>query len=79
MEVYGFETNVKALNLATTRFKQLFSEASIHLELGNFLEFVLEHSGERGVGSLFRSKIPVVCDFIRSLGGSMTCFKRQFI
>ena len=64
MEVYGFETNSKAINLATARLKQRFPEASIHLERGNFLEFVLEHCGEGGVGNLFRSKIPVAYDLI---------------
>src|SRR5215469_14702473 len=64
MEVYGFETNIKAMNLATAHLKQRFPEALIHLELGNFLEFVLEHCGEGGIGNLFRSKIPVAYDLI---------------
>lgn len=64
MEVYGFETNVKALNLATARLKQRFPEVSIHLELGNFLAFVLEYCGEGGIGNLFHSEMPVAYDFI---------------
>jgi len=64
IQVYGFETDPKALNLATVRIKQQFPDASVHFELENFLEFVLNHFGEGDTGSLFRSSLPEAYDLI---------------
>ena len=53
IEVCGFETDSKALDIATERLKREFPGVPRHFESINFLEFVLEHFGTRGNGSLF--------------------------
>ena len=58
IRVYGFETSLKALNLARVRLKQQFRNVTLHLELGNFLEFVLERFGEGGSRSSFHARNP---------------------
>ncbi len=63
-EVYGFETDPKALEVAVARVKQHFPDAEIHFELGNFLEFVLERFGADGHGSLFGPAVPEAFDLI---------------
>lgn len=64
IEVYGFETNTDALDIATARISQQFPAVSLHFESGNFLEFVLEPFGACGHGSLFRSAVPEAYDLI---------------
>ena len=64
IEVYGFETDKKALNIATGRINQQFSTVAVHFELDNFLGFVLEHFGDSGNGSLFRPSVPKAYDLI---------------
>jgi len=64
IEVYGFETNVKALNLAKSRLKQLLPGVSVNLEEGNFLEFVLEHFGAEGNANLFSPHVSEAYDLI---------------
>ena len=64
IEVYGFETDQKALNIATARIKQEFPAVAVHFEPDNFLEFVLEHFGNGGNGSLFHSTVPEAYDLI---------------
>jgi methylase of polypeptide subunit release factors len=43
-EVYGFETNIQALNIATARIRQRFPKVSLYLTHGNFLESVLDQA-----------------------------------
>ncbi|NBB81093.1 MAG: N-6 DNA methylase [Verrucomicrobia bacterium] len=64
IEVYGFETDPKALDAATERLQQNFPDVSLHFEQDNFLKFVLEHFGAGGHGSLFRSAVPEAYDLI---------------
>lgn len=64
IEVYGFETNPHALNAATERLRQEFPRVSLHFELDNFLEFVVEHFGYGGYGSLIRQDTPTAYDLI---------------
>ena len=64
IEVYGFETDPKALDTARERLEQQFPGISVHFELENFLDFVLENFGPNGHGNLFRSAIPEGYDFI---------------
>lgn len=64
LEVFGFETDAKALNLARERLCQRFPRVPMQLAHGNFLEFVLEHFGEGGNGSLFRTAQPITYDVI---------------
>lgn len=62
IEVYGFETDPEALEIATKRLQREFPCASIHFKLENFLEFVLEDFGVQG--GLFCSTIPETYDLI---------------
>jgi hypothetical protein len=64
IEVYGFETDRQALGTATERLNQGFPGVSLHFEPDNFLEFVLEHFGAGGHGSLFRRAVPEAYDLI---------------
>jgi tRNA1(Val) A37 N6-methylase TrmN6 len=48
VEVHGFETDERALKAATSRLKKLFPKVTVYLNLGNFLEFVLERSVPAG-------------------------------
>ena len=64
IEVHGFETDQKALNIATGRMRQRFPNVTVRFEHGNFLEFVLEHFGMDGTGSLFSSTVPELYDLI---------------
>lgn len=64
IEVYGFETDQKALSIASRRVMQQFPAAALHFEPDNFLEFVLEHFGTDGNGSLFISDVPEAYDLI---------------
>jgi len=64
IEVYGFETDPEALDTATERLKQEFPGVPLHFEPDNFLEFVLEHFGAGGHGSLFRHAVPEAYDLI---------------
>ncbi len=53
VELYGFETNSRALGIATKRLRQEFSNVPIHFEPNNFLDFVLERFADNGGGGLF--------------------------
>ena len=64
VEVYGFETDKKALEIATARIKSQFANVALHFELDNFLEFVLKHFGGSVNGNLFRSSVPAAYDLI---------------
>ena len=64
IEVYGFETDKKALAIATARIKQKFPAVAVHFEVDNFLEFVLEHFGGSRNGNLFRASVPEAYDLI---------------
>jgi len=56
IEVHGFETDVRALNIATARIKQHFPEVILHLTHSNFLDFVLDEVQPGDVGGLFESE-----------------------
>lgn len=64
IEVYGFETNVKALNRAIVRLKQKYPSTPFYFEQRDFLEFVLEKFGDRHDGRLFQSTAPNSYDLI---------------
>lgn len=42
ISVYGFDTNKEALNITRSRLQADFPQAELHLEEGNFLDFVLK-------------------------------------
>jgi adenine-specific DNA-methyltransferase len=64
IEVHGFETDEKALDIAAGRLRQSFPNVEVHLEPANFLEFVLEHFGADGNRSLFSPPLPETYDLI---------------
>ncbi len=64
IEVYGFETDPKALNIAWERLQQRFPDVSVHFELDNFLSFVLESYGDSGNANLFCPSIPGDFDLV---------------
>ena len=43
LELYGFETDIDALDVATARIKKRFPKVALHFVLGNFLDFVIKH------------------------------------
>jgi len=64
IEVCGFETDKKALSIASHRLMQRFPHATLHFEPDNFLEFVAERFGTDGNGSLFVPDVPEGYDLI---------------
>jgi adenine-specific DNA-methyltransferase len=64
IEVYGFETNQNALQIADSRIRRRFPAVVVHFELHNFLEFVLEHFGIDGTSPLFAPHVPEKYDLI---------------
>ena len=42
IEVHGFETDIRAVNIARDRIKQRFPKVALHLAYGSFLDFVLD-------------------------------------
>ncbi len=64
IEIYGFETDSKALDTATRRLKQEFPDAFVHLDSDNFLEFVVENFGVGSIGSLFSPAAPEGYDLV---------------
>jgi len=58
IKVHGFETDEKALNIASGRLRQSFPNIEVDLKPENFLEFVLEHFGADGNRSLFSPPVP---------------------
>jgi hypothetical protein len=53
VEVHGFETDSRALNIAIARIRQRFPQAQLHLTHGSFLEFVIARAHPRDNGGLF--------------------------
>jgi len=64
IEVYGFETDTKSLNIAKKRLGDMFPRVSFHFEPENFLEFVIENFGDYDNGSLFHQSVPEAYDLI---------------
>lgn len=52
VEIYGFDTEEKALQMAQERLGQRFPTLEVHFVAGSFLEFVLERFGSSGNRSL---------------------------
>ena len=53
ISVHGFDTNTRALALAKQRLASLFPKAELHLQHGDFLNFVLDLPNEERTPSLF--------------------------
>ncbi len=56
IEVHGFETDIRALTIATARIKQHFPKVTLHLVHGNFLDFVLDEVRPQDTGGLFEKE-----------------------
>ena len=64
VEVFGFDTNQSALNLAVSRLRQRFPQVAVDFSHENFLEHVLEHFKADDPASLFRIEPQTTFDFI---------------
>jgi hypothetical protein len=64
IEVHGFETDIRALNIARARIKQRFPKVALHLVHGNFLEFVLDNVRPHDNGTLFHTDTSPTYDLI---------------
>lgn len=64
IEVYGFDTDQKAINSAADRITKKFPSVNLYFELRNFLEFVADQFCEVKNGPLFRSEAPKAYDLI---------------
>lgn len=64
IEVYGFETNQKVLDIAAERLRQRFPTVEVNFESESFLEFVLRHFGTDSDRSLFDFPVPETYDLI---------------
>jgi len=64
VEVFGFDTNEKALELTTARLRSLFPSASIHLRVGDFLKFVSDMPGSGDGVGLFEASVTETFDLI---------------
>lgn len=64
VEVFGFETDAKALATVKERLGNAFPRASLQIESDNFLEFVLKNFGANDHASLFQPAIPEAYDIV---------------
>lgn len=64
VEVHGFETNLRALNLATARIKQRFPAARVEIWHRDFLDFVLDEVPQDDVRSLFKQDVAPSFDLV---------------
>ncbi len=64
VSVSGFDTNPEAVRYTQERLTASFSQASVQLEVGDFLQFVLENYGGRDAGTLFQQEEPITYDLI---------------
>jgi adenine-specific DNA-methyltransferase len=64
VQVNGFETDQKALNIAASRLKKCFPDVEVNFKSESFLEFVLQHFSIDGNLSLFGSTFPASYDLI---------------
>ena len=64
VEVFGFETNAKALATVKERLRLAFPGVSFRIEPDSFLEFVLENFGANDHASLFQHTMPEAYDLI---------------
>lgn len=64
VEVYGFETDSNAIDVARNRISDSFPGVSLIFRNENFLEFVVENFGCDSHGSLFLQSVPEAYDII---------------
>lgn len=64
IEVHGFDTNERALRHTEARLRAAFPDVTVNLQLGNFLDFVLNLYGGDLSGGLFEPQVPEKYDLI---------------
>ena len=64
IEIYGFETDQNALNIATSRLRKCFPTVEVNFKSESFLEFVLKYFSMDGNLSLFGPPVPATYDLI---------------
>lgn len=64
IEVFGFDTNEKAVNLTSARLRQLFAGITVQIRLGDFLGFAGSYLDASGKGDLFQAPAPEGFDII---------------
>ena len=64
MEVYGFETDQEAFNIAYSRLTENFPAVPAYIKRADFLEFVLENFGTDSQGLLFAPEATEAFDLI---------------
>ena len=64
IELFGFDTNEKAVNLTSARLRQIFAGVDIHIKFGDFLEFARDFLDASGNGNLFQAPPPEGFDMI---------------
>jgi len=64
IEVYGFDTNPQAVDIARNRLCQAFPGVSLQFEAENFLNFTLENFSPPGNNSLFHQEISTPYDLV---------------
>ena len=64
IEVHGFETDIRALNLAKARIRQKYPNLPVHLTHGDFLGFVLDETRPADKGGLFQKETVPSYDLI---------------
>lgn len=64
IEVHGFETDLRALNIAVDRIKQRFPKVALNLVHGSFLDFVLDEVRPHDSGGLFAKDVVPAYDLI---------------
>lgn len=64
IKIYGFETDERALDIATGRLNHCFPDIELNFKAKNFLEFVIERFGVNGNRLLFSPPIQEAYDLI---------------
>ncbi len=64
IEVWGFETDPEALDIARKRIQRRFPDVSLRFEAGDFLQFVFDNFGPNDTGCFSHPDSPEAYDFI---------------
>ncbi len=64
IDIFGFDTNERAVKHAAKRLQQLYPNLSFHIETGNFLEFVDDNFGTSTNTDLFKNSVIEKFDII---------------
>ncbi|MDU9049957.1 MAG: N-6 DNA methylase [Candidatus Electrothrix sp. Rat3] len=64
LEVYGFDQHEKSLAIAASRIHKIFPDINLKLEKINFLDFVLNKTGQRILWDILDNSTPITYDLI---------------